>query len=325
MAHRTMLHQAREFFALRESERLVSAYAPEQYARVRSHFEAAERRRKAALSLAPAVPAALLLCEAAREYLVAIEAARNAGPGPDGEFDAAAVLPPLPPDPIRGAATPTSDQLVRAALASHDPLYVDRLPADDAELLRRALERAVSILRRGVEVRSLEHLRVSRWGRQAAAAIVVGYLALAGVRAAFVPTDIALGKPVHSSSRKHNPPDGHELVDGVVGGGFALHTNTEDSPNAVIDLVDTYFLDRIAVYNRTDGWFDDCLPLVVEISTDGAAYHELARRTASFGTDPPWTVEGRHLVVRYVRLRVDRRSSYLALSEVKVFGEETKP
>jgi hypothetical protein len=320
-----MLHQAREFFALREPERLVGAYAPEQYAEVRHHFDAAERRRNAALSLASAVPAAVLLCEATREYLVAIDAARDAGSRLERGFDAAAALPPVPPDPIRADARPTSDQLVRAALASHDPLHVDRLPADEAELLRRALERTTAILRRGVEVRSLAHLRASRWGRQAAAAIVATYVAFAGIRAAFVPTDIALGKPVHSSSRKHNPPDGHELVDGVVGGGFALHTNTEDSPNAVIDLTQSYFLDRVAVYNRTDGWFDDCLPLVVEVSADGAVYREIGRRTVPFGTNPPWVVEGRRLVARYVRVRVDRRSSYLALSEVKVYGEEKKP
>jgi hypothetical protein len=76
----------------------------------------------------------------------------------------------------------------------------------------------------------------------------------------------------------------------------------------------------VKVYNRIDGWFDDCLPLVVEFSIDGNTYKEIGRRTDHFGTNPPWVVDGRQQSARFVRLRVDRKS-YLALSEVEIYGK----
>ncbi|MDP9001383.1 MAG: hypothetical protein M3O46_14875, partial [Myxococcota bacterium] len=65
----------------------------------------------------------------------------------------------------------------------------------------------------------------------------------------------------------------------------------------------------------------DCLPLVVELSTDGKTYAELARRDDHFDSDPPWIVEAGGRRARYVRVRVARKS-YLALSEVEVFGRK---
>jgi hypothetical protein len=95
----------------------------------------------------------------------------------------------------------------------------------------------------------------------------------------------------------------------------------EESPNVVIDLLDTYRIQRVKVHNRLDGWYDDCLPLVVELSTDGKTYADLARRDDHFDSDPPWIVEAGGQPARYVRVRVARKS-YLALSEVEVFGRK---
>jgi hypothetical protein len=189
---------------------------------------------------------------------------------------------------------------VRAALGAGSPLYFDDLPAEDAALARSALERAASMLSRRVEARSVANVRGTRWGRWAALALVVAYVLLVALRAKLWPKNIARGKQVRASSSSSG--DGHELVD-------------------VIDLGREYRVDRIAVYNRVDGWFDDCLPLVVELSVDGARYKEIARQDQHFGTAPPWTVDGRREAARYVRLRVARRG-YLALSEVEVFGRE---
>ena len=233
--------------------------------------------------------------------------------------DPALALPPLPPNPATPstAADPLADdRRVRAALAANDPLYFDALDADEAERVRQALERAAAILRRQVEPRSVVHLRASRRGRLAALALVGGYLALSGTRAAFLRTDIALGKPVHSSSRKHNPPSGRELVDGVVGG-VAIHTNTEDAPSATIDLSGTYYIDQIAVYNRTDGWFDDCF---------AARRRAVGRRQRLRRGRPPHGALRRRpalarrrasaRVARYVRVRVARRG-YLGAQQGK--------
>jgi hypothetical protein len=121
------------------------------------------------------------------------------------------------------------------------------------------------------------------------------------------------------SSYRVNPPDGHELVDGDVGPSYGVHTNTEESPRVTIDLLRIYKITSILVHNRGDGWYDDCLPLIVELSADGTNYFPIGRRELHFEREPPWVIDGGNHRARYVRLRGARRS-YIALSEVEVFG-----
>jgi hypothetical protein len=310
----------REFFTLRAAESVVRAYTPAQHARVREHVDAADRRLSGGRRATQAVPAAVLLREAVRQYLLAAEIARRPDARED-DLDAVAAMPALPQDPARPRADPTDDARVREALASRDALYFDRLPAEDAERARWALDRAAAMLRRRVEARSLTNVRGTRWGRIAAVVLIVGYAAVVIVRAAVLPKNIALNRPVHPSSRRVNPPDGHELVDGEIGTSYGVHTNNENEPNVVIDLQDRYWIDTVKVYNRVDGWFDDCLPLVVELSQDGKQWDEIGRREEHFGTDPPWIVSGRGKPASFVRIKV-ARNSYLALSEVEVFGQK---
>lgn len=306
-----------EFFTLRRAERTVRAYAPAQSARVRKHVQAAERRLRAGRRVAEAAPAAVLLREAVLQYLTAMEAARDSAVA-EG---AAAPLPPLPPDPARPKADPSDDARVRAAIASRDPLYFDGLSDEDVERTRWALDRAGSMLRRSVESRSLVAVRGTRWGRFAAVLVLLLWGAVAFARAKLLPKNIALGKPVHPSSLAENPPSGAELVDGETGASFGFKTREEDNPNVVIDLEGVYWINTIKVHNRVDGWFDDCLPLVVELSRDGTKWDEIARRDRHFDANPPWIVEGGGRGARYVRLRVARPHSYLALSEVEVYGK----
>jgi hypothetical protein len=313
------LSPIREFFTLRGAERTIRAYAPAQHARVHDHAEAADRRLWSGRRVTHAVAAAILLRGAVTHYLYAAACARDSGADLDS-LDLAGAIPSLPPDPARPRAEPTDDARVRAALSSRDSLYFDGLSAEDAERTRWALDRAATLVRRGVEARSLTNVRGARWGRLAALLLLVGYATFAITRATIVPKDIALGKPVHPSSRKHNPPDGHELVDGEIGTSFGIHTNTEDSPNVVIDLQARYWIDSVKVYNRVDGWYDDSLPLVVELSQDGTQWDEIGRREEHFDANPPWVVNGRGKPAQFVRVRVARKS-YLALSEVEVYGK----
>jgi hypothetical protein len=312
-----------EFFTLRTAERTIRGYTPAKHLRLRAHFEAAERRLAAARRVPHAIPAAVLFHGAVSHYLRAIEALRDVD---ESEHTAgardlwAAQLHAVPEDPTRPMAIPTDDERVRAALATHDPLYFDQLSPEDAEKARWALERAACMLRRRVEPRSLANVRGARWGRAIGLAVIVAYVAVAGIRARLLPRNIALGRPVHPSSLMMNPPDGHELVDGEIGSSYGVATNVQDSPFVVIDLEDVYLLDRVNVHNRADTAFDDCLPLVVELSTDGTSYAEIARREEHFDANPPWVVDGHQQPARYVRLRVARHS-YLALSEVEVFGK----
>lgn len=305
-----------EFFTLRRAERTVRAYVPAQSARVRRHVQAAERRLRAGRRVTDAAAAAVLLREAVLQYLVAMEVARDAA-APEG---ATAPLPPLPPDPARPRADPSDDARVRAAIASRDPLYFDGLAEEGVERARWALDRAGAMLRRNVESRTLVAVRGTRWGRFAAVLVLVLWAAVAFARAKLLPKNIAFGKPVHPSSLAENPPSGQELVDGETGASFGVKTREEDSPNVVIDLQGIYWIDTIKVHNRVEGWFDDCLPLVVELSRDGTKWDEIARRDRHFDANPPWVVEGGGRGARYVRLRVARHG-YLALSEVEVYGK----
>jgi hypothetical protein len=314
----TKLEPIREFFLLRSSERVVRGYAASQRVLVERHVDAAARRLSAGRRIPQSVPAALLLRDAVKHYLFAIKAARDVSLG-EAALDTmdCTDIPVLGPDPLRPDVIPTDDARVRAALRATSPLYFDRLSDEDAALTRDALDRAASMLRRRVEARSLASVVGTRWGRLGALALVVVYVAVTVVHAKVWPRNIALGKPVHASSLAGG--DGHELVDGELGA-VPLRTNTDESPSAAIDLGRGYRIDRVSVYNRVDGWFDDCLPLVVEFSTDGAKYAEIARRETHFGADPPWTVDGKRELARYVRVRLARRG-YLALSEVEVFGK----
>jgi hypothetical protein len=316
----TALGRVREFFLLRQAERTIKSYETGQEQRVRAHAVAAEQRLAAARRVWQSVPAAALLLEAVRHYLRALKEAQPAGGRPpDG--DLASSLPALPPDAARPEATPSDDERVRAALTATDSLYLDRMTPEEAALTRTALERAASALGGHVEARSLAHVRGSRWGRVAAVVILALYAGLALARAVLLPRNVARDKPVHPSSSRHG--DGHELVDGEVDTVPGVLTGMEESPSAVIDLVAIYAVDEVRVYNRIDQSFDDCLPLAVEVSLDGATYKEVGRRDQHFAADPPWIVPVHHEVARFVRVRVLRRG-YLALSEVEVFGKKQK-
>ncbi|HTQ45498.1 MAG TPA: discoidin domain-containing protein [Polyangiaceae bacterium] len=305
-----------EFFTLRRAERTVRAYVPAQSARVRRHVDAAEKRLRAGRRLTDATAAAVLLREAVLQYLIAMETARDAG----ATEDATASLPALPRDPARPRADPSDDARVRAAIASRDPLYFDGLSSEDVERARWALDRAASMLRGHVESRTLVAVRGTRWGRLAAVTVLVLWGVLALAKAKLLPKNVAYGKPVHPSSLAETIPDGRELVDGDTGDSYAFKTREEDMPNVVIDLGGIYWLDTIKVHNRVDGWFDDCLPLVVEVSRDGNKWDEVARRERHFDANPPWVVDAGGRGARFVRLRVARHAS-LALSEVEVYGK----
>jgi hypothetical protein len=314
-----------EFFSLSGAERTVRAYGARQYARVHACSAAAERRLLAGRRVVQAVPAAVLLREAVANYLVAGEIARNAD-ADESAFSPeqlASALPGMAFDPARPPADPTDDALVRSALRATERLYFDHLSLEHAERTRWALDRAAQMLRGKTEARSISNIRGTRWGRMAAIAIVLSYAAVQGVQAALVPPNIALHKPVTPSSVAYVPAEGQELVDGDTGTSFAVHTQVEESPHVVIDLLDTYRIRRIKVHNRVDGWFDDSLPLVVELSLDGRTYSELARRESHFDGNPPWVIDANGEAGRFVRLRVARRS-YLALSEVEVFGRRSR-
>jgi hypothetical protein len=318
-----MTASLREFLTLARAERVTRAYAPPQHARVSAYFRAAESRLRAGRCITETVPAALLLREAVACYLLAAEIAHDEELSDEvlGPQDLAVAMPALAPDPARPVAHPTDDARVRAALTARDPLYFDRLSPEEAARARSALERAASMLRHRVEARSLANIRGTRWGRIATLVLIAGYVAVAAIGVVLRTPNVALHKPVIPSSVWYTPTAGQDIVDGQAGTSFGIHTQMEESPNVVIDLQDTFRIEQVKVRNRVDGWFDDCLPLVVELSVDGKSYTAIGRRDDHFDADPPWIVEAHREPARYVRVRVARKS-YLALSEVEVLGKK---
>jgi hypothetical protein len=310
-----------EFFLLQDPERTVARYTPEQHRRVAELRAAGRERLTAGRRARSQVAACLLLREAVVTFARARAATRDAtiDDAALALIDASREVPELSPDVLDGS---TEDaERVRHALATTDPLYLDRLDLGARERLRKALDRAATALGKGVEARSLINLRAQRWGRLAAVMLVLLYAGWLGVRHRVMPVNIALGKPVRVSSYKVKPPDGHELVDGRPGFTFAVETNVEDSPSVVVDLLGEHAIERVVIHNRADGWWDDCLPLVVELSRDDKTYTELARRETYFGFNTPWVIEASGRMARFVRIRVARRS-YLALGRVEIFGDK---
>jgi hypothetical protein len=305
----------REFFTLESAEKKISAYEPAQAAEIRRLHEAGAAHLAAARELSgrrTAPSAALLLRESCACFLRALAVARDPAAEPDALFAMEALDPSTLSEESRDA--------LRRAFATADTLAYHAM--DDRALFAhvRALEDAAAALEPAIETRTALSVRALRYGRRAAVAIAAAWaLWTYAVAPHVLPQNIALHKTVTASSRHPGTPDGKDLVDGVVGGTFAIHTLTEESPWVQIDLGQVYVVENVKVHNRGDGWFDDCLPLILELSEDGTTWAEVARRRDHFDQNPPWDVDTRKTKGRYVRLRAARKT-YVSLSEVEVYG-----
>jgi hypothetical protein len=91
-------------------------------------------------------------------------------------------------------------------------------------------------------------------------------------------------------------------------------------PWVMVDLGQPRDIYKIVVYNRGDSNFDDGLPYVVSLSTDGKSYTELAKRENHFGSgdilSPPWVIECDKRA-QYVKIEARH---YVVLSELEVFA-----
>jgi hypothetical protein len=93
-----------------------------------------------------------------------------------------------------------------------------------------------------------------------------------------------------------------------------FHTEHEDEPWVVIDLVKLRLVHSISIRNREDCCDERCIPLVVEVAGDDRQFVEVARRTETFDV---WKVEFPARKSRYVRLRVEA-TTMLHLREIKI-------
>jgi hypothetical protein len=321
----------REFFLLERAQRSLASAVPAQRARMLAYARAAERRARAAPSLADlrtAVAAATLFRDAVQLFVRAVLVSRSA------ELDEPAANLADASKELRRllAADPSAPpelERAAAALATTDRLYFDHLSDLELGAVGAALQTTLAWLRAQVDLRSETNLRGTRVGRLAAVGVFLLYLASLGVGGVvhLVRPNLARGKTVTESSAWPGSAPSGALVDGETGGSAGpetkqaniFHTNQETAPWAMIDLGAVHPLHEVRVYNRTDHNFDDGLPFSLELSEDGAHFETAARRTTHFGGgrfDPPWSVKFSGKKARFVRVKSEH---FLALTEVEVY------
>jgi hypothetical protein len=189
---------------------------------------------------------------------------------------------------------------------------------DESERRARAAQNwlAGALGRAHARVSSVSELRLQRAYRVYPALLVTLGLVLGGavlaVRAVQGP-DLALGRPWRASSSLFACNVAARQCGGVPTAIF-FHTRDEENPWLEIDLEGVRRFGRVEVDNRSDGGAERAVPLILEVSTDGKNYRQLAERTQLFSN---WVAKFPATEARYVRLRAPRRTM-LHLERVSV-------
>jgi hypothetical protein len=147
-------------------------------------------------------------------------------------------------------------------------------------------------------------------------------LAAAGLTAtiafSFGPTNLALHRPVTTSSIRLGNPQG--AVNGIIEwGSYAVHTRSESPAWLEIDLGAVHRIHEVRIYNRGDGFYDErSARIAVQLSPEGRTFRTLGGCTAIFTQASPCRVQIDGEPARYLRLE---HRTHLVLSEVEVFGD----
>jgi len=99
------------------------------------------------------------------------------------------------------------------------------------------------------------------------------------------------------------------------GENYFFHTVQENDPAITFDLGKVRGVSGVEVTNRLDCCTERSDPLVVDVSTDGATWKEMARHKGSFTT---WKARFSGARARYVRLHVPAPLAFLHLSRVRI-------
>ncbi len=176
--------------------------------------------------------------------------------------------------------------------------------------LRPAIERASERFSSASDLRARRALRLY----PALVALLGGLLlvTLLVARAVRGP-DLAAQRPWRASSSLYTCNPAARQCGGVTTAIF-FHTREEQDPWVEIDLQSVSRISRVEVDNRSDGAAERAVPLLVEVSTDGAKYTKVAERWELFGT---WEAKFEPIEARYVRLRSPRKTM-LHLERVSV-------
>jgi len=317
--------RARNHFLLADREDQVRTRPPEQQAVVARYHRAAVERAAVADDLWDArgtVSSMLLYREAIRLFIAAAVTAHDASSDPRAVLaDAESPWEALANLWRRGAIAEPPRQIEAARkilTADREPLAFDDTAPEQLFAQRATIKQAAAWLRDLVEPRTLERIRVERWMRLSlVGAIAVAVLVVVPISLWRTP-NLALRRPVTASSRHPSsiaPDDNSGLVNGEIEGRYGIHTNRGGAWVAV-DLQEVHPLSTIKIFNRADGWFDEGLPMRLELSEDGQQWKEIERRTTHFSAAAPWVVKVQGTRARFVRVSSD---NYVALTEIEVY------
>jgi hypothetical protein len=231
------------------------------------------------------------------------EGAPVAPAGDSGAAWLAAALDQAPQDVLMASARDA------AGLAAAKEALVAPLPAPRATPTPEDEKRAARV-RSFVETllwnadaprRKVDRLLVLRFARLALVLIALALIAL-GIFKLTEGGNLAAGKPIKTSSSWSGCAS-DPACDGIL----LFHTLDENKPWAEVDLQKVETIHRVEVKNRPDCCGDRITPLVVEVSTDGQHWTEVGRKNEDFST---WTLKFPARPARYVKLHIDRRSTF---------------
>lgn len=251
------------------------------------------------------------LAAASEHYLAAARAARAA----------LAALPAAEGELLRRAAGGDETRLARlqAALAAPTAGLTALAPEEQAGRVAELRVFAATLVEACcADEHALGRLRRQRRWRVAvcSALLVFGVFRLAlALDGADWRTDLAEGKPWRTSSTGYLCEPRAKRCGDHFGMSIFFHTAEDPSPWVQIDLQQEQVISAVRVRNRTDCCSRLAIPLVVELSTDGRTWHEVARQERNFRN---WVPAFASTAARWVRLRVDRRSM-LHLERVSVY------
>ncbi|MFO0667293.1 MAG: discoidin domain-containing protein [Polyangiaceae bacterium] len=169
-----------------------------------------------------------------------------------------------------------------------------------------------------IEPRTRVAVRFARISRLTAIGVAVGYVLYLLVSHFWRGENLALHARVTASSQLPGTPDPRGAANGKVESDFGVHTQKEREPWVVVDLGAEKKIRRVIVYPRGDGYANESVPLVLEVSNDGHSFTYKSGRSPPFSQRAPWlsTFEAQ---ARYVRVRMPT-FGYIALSEIEVYA-----
>lgn len=203
--------------------------------------------------------------------------------------------------------------LVRSSFPRHADLPEEKLRR--VALQARALVGALLEQAEGAE-REVSRVHLQRWLRSLVvlvALVAVVFGAFQGAQRLTAGPNLAVGRAWRASSAYPNFNAASHLCDGNTTK-ILFHTNEEDRPWFEIDLGASSAISVVEVTNRTDGFQERAVPLILEVSEDRNRWHEVARRNDTFNH---WRAKFAPRKARYVRVKAQRKT-FLHLEGVAV-------